>query len=95
MPFIFPDGSNFARHPDLPMSCTLANNTSISGVFEEIGERFDALFRKRAFISWYSDMEVDEFIEARSAFGLILDTYNLKNVRLPPDWEEDNANDAE
>ena len=53
----------------LRMSATLiANSTSVSTVYRRIGEQFTNLFRRKAFLHWYTGQGMDEmeFSEAES-----------------------------
>jgi tubulin beta len=51
------------------MSSTfVANSTSIQEPFKRVGEQFSAMFRRRAFLHWYTGEGMDEmeFTEADS-----------------------------
>ena len=62
----------------LKMSATfLGNNTSIQEVFTRIAEQFSAMFRRRAFIHWYTGEGMDEmeFTEAESNMHDLISEY--------------------
>ena len=45
----------------LKMSATfIGNNTSIQELFSRIGEQFGAMFRRKAFLHWYTGEGMDE-----------------------------------
>jgi len=82
MPFRFPSASPYASSANVPVLCSIANNTAINTVFSEMAKRYDMLLRKRSFIHWFDGMEMEEFLDAREAFDLILDMYSLKSVKV-------------
>ena len=53
----------------------IGNSTSIQEIFKRIGEQFTAMFRRKAFLHWYTGEGMDEmeFTEAESNMhGLFL-----------------------
>jgi tubulin beta len=53
----------------LKMSGTfIGNSTSIQGLFRRVGDQFTAMFRRKAFLHWYTGEGMDEmeFTEAES-----------------------------
>lgn len=92
MPFAFPQMSGFASTSSVPYMCSMANNSAINVCFTEITKRFDMLMRKRAFVHWFEGMEIDEFIDSRDAFELILDMYSFKSIKV---YDLEGDNDAE
>ncbi len=46
----------------------MGNSTAIQGMFKRFGEKFSAMFRRKAFMSYYSGEGMDEleFKEAES-----------------------------
>ena len=46
----------------------VGNNTSIQTIFKNIAEKFTAMFRRKAFLHWYTGIGMDEmeFTEAES-----------------------------
>ena len=60
------------------MSATfLGNSTAISEVFERIAEQFTCMFRRKAFLHWYTDEGMDEmeFIEAECNVNDLISEY--------------------
>jgi len=62
----------------LSMSGTfIANSTAIQGVFERIGKQFTQMFKRKAFVHWYTEEGMDEmeFSEAESNMNDIIAEY--------------------
>ena len=62
----------------LKMSATfIGNSTSIQEVFKRIGEQFTAMFRRKAFLHWYTGEGMDEmeFTEAESNMNDLMSEY--------------------
>ena len=55
----------------------IGNSTSIQEIFKRIGEQFTAMFRRKAFLHWYTGEGMDEmeFTEAESNMNGRLDTF--------------------
>jgi len=65
-------------HVGLPMSGTfIGNSTSIQELFRRVQKQFSAMFKRKAFLHWYTDegMEEMEFHEAESNVGDLVDEY--------------------
>lgn len=63
---------------DVKMSATfVANSTSIQELFKRVGDQFSAMFRRKAFLHWYTNegMEVTEFAEAESNMNDLVSEY--------------------
>lgn len=63
---------------DLDMSATfIGNSTSIQELFKRIGDQFSAMFRKKAFLHWYTSEGMDEmeFTEAESNMNDLVSEY--------------------
>ncbi|KAG5448868.1 Tubulin beta chain [Clonorchis sinensis] len=62
----------------LKMSVTfIGNNTAIQEIFKRVGEQFAAMFRRRAFLHWYTGEGMDEmeFSEAESNMDDLISEY--------------------
>ena len=62
----------------LKMSVTfLGNSTAIQEMFKRIGEQFTAMFRRKAFLHWYTGEGMDEmeFTEAESNMNDLVSEY--------------------
>ena len=58
----------------------IGNSTSIQEIFKRIGEQFTAMFRRKAFLHWYTGEGMDEmeFTEAESNMhGLYLQIFSV------------------
>ncbi|EEB08831.1 tubulin beta Nda3 [Schizosaccharomyces japonicus yFS275] len=63
---------------DLKMSATfIGNSTSIQEIFRRIGDQFSAMFRRKAFLHWYTGEGMDEmeFTEAESNMNDLVSEY--------------------
>jgi len=64
--------------PGFKMSGTfIANSTSIQEIFQRIGQQFTAMFRRKAFLHWYTGEGMDEmeFTEAESNMHDLISEY--------------------
>ena len=64
--------------PGLPMSSTfIGNSTAIQELFKRISDQFSAMFRRRAFLHWYTGEGMDslEFSEAESNMNDLVSEY--------------------
>ncbi|XP_004687134.1 PREDICTED: tubulin beta-1 chain [Condylura cristata] len=62
----------------LSMAATfIGNSTAIQQLFTRVGEHFSAMFRRRAFVHWYTaeGMDVSEFAEAESDLHDLVSEY--------------------
>lgn len=82
----------------LPMSATfMGNTTAIQEVYTRIQEQFLSMFRRKAFLHWYTGEGMDEmeFTEASSNMSdLIAEYQQYQEVGLSEDEAEDDDNDA-
>lgn len=63
---------------DLDMAATfIGNSTSIQELFKRVGDQFSAMFRRKAFLHWYTSegMEEIEFNEAESNMNDLVSEY--------------------
>jgi tubulin beta len=58
-------------------SAFIGNSTSIQDLFKRIGEQFQAMFRRKAFLHWYTGEGMDEmeFTEAESNMHDLVSEY--------------------
>ena len=62
----------------LPMAATfIGNSTAIQEIFKRIAEQFTAMFRRKAFLHWYTGEGMDEmeFTEAESNLNDLCSEY--------------------
>lgn len=94
-----------SSHTDIPPTGTkmavtfLANNTAIQTLFKRISEQFTAMFRRKAFLHWYTNegMEEMEFTEAESNMNDLISEYQqYEEATIDDEPEEDvDLGDAE
>lgn len=68
----------------LKMSATfIGNSTAIQEIFKRISEQFTAMFRRKAFLHWYTGEGMDEmeFTEAESNMNDLISEYQQYQVR--------------
>lgn len=66
------------------MSATfIGNTTAIQEIFRRISEQFTAMFRRKAFLHWYTGEGMDEmeFTEAESNMNDLVSEYQQYQVR--------------
>ncbi|KAJ8310478.1 hypothetical protein KUTeg_012343 [Tegillarca granosa] len=79
----------------LKMSATfIGNNTAIQNIFKRISEQFTVMFRRKAFLHWYTNEGMDEmeFTEAESNMNDLISEYQQyqdASVEEDPDLYED------
>ncbi|XP_052580695.1 tubulin beta-1 chain isoform X3 [Peromyscus californicus insignis] len=84
----------------LNMAATfLGNNTAIQELFTRVSEHFSAMFRRRAFVHWYTSegMDVSEFGEAEGDIHDLVSEYQqFQDVKAELEGgEEDREEEAE
>ncbi len=74
------------------MSSTfVGNSTSIQEIFKRVGEQFTAMFRRKAFLHWYTGEGMDEmeFTEAESNMNDLISEYQqYQDATVEGDEEE-------
>jgi tubulin beta len=74
------------------MSSTfIGNSTSIQELFKRVGEQFTAMFRRKAFLHWYTGEGMDEmeFTEAESNMNDLVSEYQQYQDAGIDEEEED------
>ncbi|EFO16681.1 beta-tubulin [Loa loa] len=77
------DGCELPARGTRVSSAFLGNTTAIKEVFFRIREQFEAMFRRRAFLHWYTGegMEETEFIDAGNNMKSLISEYeNCQNI---------------
>ncbi|XP_063485807.1 tubulin beta-8 chain-like isoform X11 [Symphalangus syndactylus] len=76
----------------LKMSATfIGNNTAIQELFKRVSEQFTAMFRRKAFLHWYTGEGMDEmeFTEAESNMNDLVSEYQQYQDATAEEEEED------
>lgn len=76
----------------LKMSSTfVGNSTSIQELFKRVGDQFSAMFRRKAFLHWYTGEGMDEmeFTEAESNMNDLVSEYQQYQEATAEDDEAD------
>ncbi|PWI64035.1 hypothetical protein PCL_00435 [Purpureocillium lilacinum] len=82
----------------LKMSSTfIGNSTAIQEIFKRVGEQFTAMFRRKAFLHWYTGEGMDEmeFTEAESNMNDLVSEYQQYQNATAFDEEEDGYREEE
>jgi len=82
----------------MKMSATfIGNSTSIQELFKRISEQFTAMFRRKAFLHWYTGegMDIMEFTEAESNMNDLIAEYQQYQEAKISDGEEEGEAEAE
>merc|ERR1712142_60628 len=83
----------------LKMSATfIGNTTAIQDVFKRVAEQFTAMFRRKAFLHWYTGEGMDEmeFTEAESNMNDLVSEYQqYQDATAEDDEFEDEEDDAD
>ncbi|KAI1400925.1 tubulin beta subunit [Hypoxylon fuscum] len=79
----------------LKMSSTfVGNSTAIQEIFKRVGDQFSAMFRRKAFLHWYTGEGMDEmeFTEAESNMNDLISEYQqYQDATVDDDVEEEYA----
>lgn len=81
----------------LPMSATfIGNSTAIQEMFKRVSEQFTAMFRRKAFLHWYTGEGMDEmeFTEAESNMNDLVNEYQQYQDATAEE-EEDEEEDVD
>merc|ERR1711909_206544 len=98
------DARNMMAVCDIPprglkMAATfIGNSTAIQELFKRIGEQFTAMFRRKAFLHWYTGEGMDEmeFTEAESNMNDLVSEYQqYQEATADMDEEFDEEMDEE
>uniref|UniRef100_A0A1I7Y6M4 Tubulin beta chain n=1 Tax=Steinernema glaseri TaxID=37863 RepID=A0A1I7Y6M4_9BILA len=76
----------------LPMSATfVGNSTAIQEIFKRISEQFTAMFRRKAFLHWYTGEGMDEmeFTEAESNMNDLISEYQQYQEATNDEFDDD------
>ena len=82
----------------LKMAATfIGNSTAIQELFKRIGEQFTAMFRRKAFLHWYTGEGMDEmeFTEAESNMNDLVSEYQQYQEATCDDEEFDDEEEIE
>ncbi|KAF0755420.1 tubulin beta chain [Aphis craccivora] len=83
----------------LKMSATfIGNTTAIQEMFKRVSEQFTSMFRRKAFLHWYTGEGMDEmeFTEAESNMNDLVSEYQqYQEATIDEDGEEDEDEDAD
>jgi len=73
-------------------STFVGNSTAIQEIFKRISEQFSAMYRRKAFLHWYTGEGMDEmeFTEAESNMNDLISEYQqYQEATIDEDYEED------
>ena len=73
------------------------NSTAIQEIFKRISEQFSAMFRRKAFLHWYTGEGMDEmeFTEAESNMNDLISEYQqYQDATIDEDYAEDDEVDT-
>ncbi|KAA0170482.1 hypothetical protein FNF28_01476 [Cafeteria roenbergensis] len=79
-------------------ACFVGNSTAIQEMFKRVGEQFTAMFRRKAFLHWYTGEGMDEmeFTEAESNMNDLVSEYQqYQEAAAEDEGELDEDEDAE
>ena len=73
-------------------STFIGNSTAIQELFKRISEQFTAMFKRKAFLHWYTGEGMDEmeFTEAESNMNDLVSEYQqYQDASVDDDYDED------
>jgi tubulin beta len=82
----------------LKMAATfIGNSTAVQEMFKRVGEQFTAMFRRKAFLHWYTGEGMDdmEFTEAESNMNDLVSEYQQYQEATIDDGADEEAGDGE
>jgi len=80
--------------PGLPMSATfVGNSTSIQELFKRVSDQFSAMFKRKAFLHWFTSEGMDEMelTEAESNINDLVSEYQQHEVNSTESVTEESA----
>jgi tubulin beta len=77
-------------------STFIGNTTAIQDLFKRIAEQFTAMFRRKAFLHWYTGEGMDEmeFTEAESNMNDLVSEYQQYQEATADDGDDDYDGEA-
>ncbi|KAL5721080.1 Tubulin beta-1 chain [Ranunculus cassubicifolius] len=78
-------------------STFIGNSTSIQEMFRRVSEQFTAMFRRKAFLHWYTGEGMDEmeFTEAESNMNDLVSKYQHATADEEGEYEEEEEEEYE
>jgi tubulin beta len=76
----------------------IGNSTAIQDLFKRVNEQFTAMFRRKAFLHWYTGEGMDEmeFTEAESNMNDLVSEYQqYQEATVDEDYDEEEYGDEE
>merc|ERR1712032_1458747 len=83
---------------DMKMAVTfVGNSTAVQDLFKRIGEHFSAMFKRKAFLHWYTGEGMDEmeFTEAESNMNDLVSEYRQYQDATAEDGEDEDEEEGE
>lgn len=97
MPYHFMKGITVTPPRGLRVSATfLANHTCVGQVFGRILDRYGKLFKKKAFLHWYTGegMSLEDFKEAENSVRGVMKEYKGAEGKAPKGWKSPEDNEV-
>ena len=71
------------------VSAFIGNSTAIQDVFRRVGKQFTSMFKRKAFIHWYTNEGMDEmeFTDAEANMSDLISEYQLYQDFIPDERE--------
>merc|ERR1711939_1044777 len=78
-------------------SCFIGNSTAIQEMYKRVAEQFTSMFRRKAFLHWYTGEGMDEmeFTEAESNMNDLVSEYQQYQDATAEDGEDEDEDDDE